>query len=57
VPANIINEIIKVCSDILNGNADDIPFEFQSAIGYIAKMVDERNNRIDGGTGNIIYKK
>jgi glyoxylase-like metal-dependent hydrolase (beta-lactamase superfamily II) len=56
-PVNIINEIIKVCDDILNGNTDDIPVEFLGVKGYLAKAVNEHNNRIDGGIGNIIYNR
>lgn len=56
-PVNIINEIIKVCDDILNGTADDIPYEFLGEKGYMAKAVDEHNNRIDGGIGNIMYRR
>ncbi|MDP4147754.1 MAG: MBL fold metallo-hydrolase, partial [Bacillota bacterium] len=51
-PVNIITEIIKVCDDILNGNTDDIPLEFQGESGYLAKAVDEHGNRLDGGIGN-----
>lgn len=56
-PCNIITQIIKVCDDILSGNTDDIPFEFNGETGYIAKAVDKHINRIDGGIGNIVYHK
>lgn len=55
----ILNEIIHVCEDVMGGNSDKIPFEFNGFYqSYIAKRVDDKdyNIRADGGIGNIIYK-
>lgn len=55
----ILNEIIHVCEEVMDGRSDKIPFEsnfyYQS---YIAKKANEEdaNIRSDGKIGNIIYK-
>ena len=54
---NILEEVIEVCDDILNGNTDDIPFEFMGKKTYIAKAMNEKFERVDGKQGNIVYSK
>lgn len=53
----MIESVIKVCDDILNGTTDDIPMNFMGNQAYIAKAVGNDRGRIDGGLGNIIYNK
>ncbi len=55
-PANMIDSVIKVCDEILAGNADNLPFGNPMGSGLIAKAMDfARFCRADGGTGNVIY--
>ncbi len=54
---DIIKNVIDVCDNILNGEVDDVPFEFMGHTNYIAKAVGDRFERLDGGFGNIIYNK
>lgn len=55
----ILDEIIHVCEEVIDGKSDEIPFEFNGYYqSYIAKKVNEEdyNIRADGKVGNIIYK-
>ncbi|WNS46038.1 MBL fold metallo-hydrolase [Paenibacillus sp. MMS20-IR301] len=54
-PALILEELVNLCGEIMDRQTDDIPFEFMEYTACIAKAVDENFNRLDGGTGNIIY--
>lgn len=54
---NLLQNVIDVCDDILQGNADDMEFEFMGQMNYIAKNVGEGFKRLDGGEGNIVYNK
>lgn len=54
---DIIAHVIEVCDEILDGKADDIPFEFMGHHAFVAKKANERFERVDGGEGNIIYDK
>ncbi len=54
---DMIAHVIEVCDDILDGKADDIPFEFMGHHAFVAKKANERFERVDGGEGNIIYDK
>lgn len=49
--------VLNVCKDIIAGNTDDIPFQFQGVKGPVAKAIGENGKRVDGGVGNIIYNK
>lgn len=51
----IIDEVLLVCDDIINRNVDDIPFRILGKSGYIAKRINDNNERLDKGHGNIIY--
>lgn len=53
----ILENMIQVCTDILTGNADDVPFEFMGMHAYIAKRCNEHFERDDGKSGNLIYSK
>ena len=55
--ANIMDHVIEVCDEVLAGEADDLPFEFMGMKAFIAKKCNERFEREDGKSGNIIYNK
>lgn len=55
--AELIDGVIKVCQDIMDGNTDDVPFGFKDSRGFLAKAEIERDVRRDGGIGNVIYSK
>lgn len=51
VDKNILDEVIHTCDLILVGKSDDVLYSIPGMnAGYIAK-------RVDGKTGNIVYKK
>ena len=53
----LIDGVIAVCQDIMDGHTDDIPFGFKDSKGFLAKAEVERDVRRDGGIGNVIYSK
>lgn len=53
----LIDGVIQVCQDIMDGKTDDVPFGFKNSKGFLAKAEIERDVRIDGGVGNVIYSK
>ncbi len=53
----ILQEMLDVCEDIKNGQADDLPFSFMGTQAYIAKKCNERFERADGKSANLIYNK
>lgn len=53
----MIAGVLAVCRDILDGNTDDIPFQFQGVPGLIAKAMGPDGKRVDGGVGNVVYNK
>lgn len=52
---NVIESVIDVCDDILEGRSDEVPFIFKGVKAMMAKAVDSDNKRLDGGFGNIVY--
>lgn len=62
---NLVEENIRVCTEIMEGRADDILLDIPLIRNYpekcyIAKAIEGHpRNRIrrDGGTGNIVYRK
>ena len=54
---DMLDNMIDVCDDILNGCADDLPFEFMGTKACIAKKCSPRFEREDGKHGNLIYNK
>ena len=54
----ILDNVIAVCDDILQGSSDAQPFYFMDYQGLkLAKAADENRNRLDGGLGNIVYNE
>ncbi len=54
---DMLTHVIEVCDEILEGKADDIPFEFMGHHAFVAKKANERFERADGGEGNLVYDK
>lgn len=53
---DMIDSVIDVCGDIMEGRVDNIPFESIGHKGLIAKAMNfEIFSRADGGSGNVIY--
>lgn len=53
----LIDGVLDVCRDIMEGRADDVPFAFKDSRGFLAKTESSMGVRADGGVGNIIYSK
>ena len=53
----IMGHVLQVCDEVFRNEADDLPFEFMGMQAYIAKKCNERFEREDGKSGNIIYNK
>ncbi len=53
----LLEHMVDVCNDILEGNVDDVPFDFMGGHYYIAKAIQPGFKRVDGGEGNIVYNK
>lgn len=53
-PADMIDSVIAVCDEILNGTADNVPFESPLGTGMLAKAMGP-TGRADGGAGNVVY--
>ncbi|BCN30840.1 MBL fold metallo-hydrolase [Anaeromicropila herbilytica] len=56
----ILDEIIDVCEEVMDGKCDEIPYECDECYNaYIAKKQsgEDYNIQADGIVGNIIYKK
>lgn len=51
----VLDGVIAVCHDVMEGKADDQPFRFMEHELKLAKKVDEQRNRVDGGLGNLVY--
>ena len=54
---DMINSVIEVCDEVMAGKADDVLFNFMGMEAFVAKIANERFERLDGGEGNIIYSK
>lgn len=55
VQPDILSQMVCVCDDIICGNADNLPFEFMGKRALIAKKCNERFEREDGKSANLIY--
>ena len=54
---DMVPSVIRLCDEIMAGQADEVPFEFMGQQAYIAKAMGSDMKRIDGGVGNIVYSK
>ena len=57
VPKSVLDDNIELCQIILDGKADDVPFDFLGAKQLIAKRVGKHFMREDGKFGNIVYNR
>lgn len=57
VAVGLLESAISLTADILDGNTDDMPFEFMGERAYAAKRTDKELKRLDGGVANIVYSK
>lgn len=55
VSRNIVKNVMAVADDVLAGRSDAVPFAFMGRPAFIAKAMNEKFQRIDGGEGNIVY--
>lgn len=55
-PLRIIDGVIDLCQDIMDGRVDNVPFEFMGQSAVIAKATLPTRGRVDGGVGNIVYQ-
>jgi hypothetical protein len=55
--ADMLDSVIFVCRQVLQGKSDRIPFQgFDGQVAWIAKEMDfQRFERKDGGSGNLVY--
>ncbi len=56
-PKTMLDEVIRLCGEILAGTTDEIPYPYQDKPVFIAKAVDDQMLRKDGVYGNIIFRK
>ncbi|MGN1002320.1 MAG: MBL fold metallo-hydrolase [Oscillospiraceae bacterium] len=54
---DMIQRVAAVCDDVLAGNSDEQPFEFMGFHNLAAKATGPDRMRLDGGAGNIVYRK
>lgn len=52
---DMVERVIEVCEDVLQGRSDCAPFGFKDQPGLMAKAVNPDRSRVDGGAGNIAY--
>lgn len=52
---DMVERVMAVCDDIMEGRSDCVPFGFKSQPGLLAKAVNPDRSRADGGAGNIAY--
>lgn len=53
---DLLNEVLSCCEDILQKKDAHIPMTIMGEQLYMAREVDEQNNRKDGKFGNIAYR-
>lgn len=54
---DMVENVIAVCEDILEGRSDEAYFNFLGTEGLLAKAVGPDRRRLDGGAGNIAYSR
>ncbi len=52
---DMIERVIEVCDDILEGRSDEAYFNFLGTEALMAHAVGPDRKRIDGGVGNVVY--
>ena len=57
-PRRLLEGVEDVCREVLAGRSDEEPFEFLGMTGLLrARRANLLGKRLDGGIGNIIYRK
>ena len=56
-PKTLLEDVAEVCTDIIKGNVDHVPFMFMGQHYEIAKAVNQTFDRLDGKFGNIVYRQ
>ena len=54
---DMVERVIEVCDDILEGRSDEACFNFLGAEAMLAHAIDRNGRRTDGGAGNIVYSE
>lgn len=54
-PKGLLENVISVCDDLLNGKTDSQPYQFMTWKVKIAKKTNPDFSRMDGKFGNIVY--
>ena len=54
-PVNLLEEMLSLCDEILEGKVDNVPFAFMGKQALVAKKANERMERADGKFANLIY--
>ena len=54
---DLIESLIELCTEIMEGKDDAIEIESFGQKVYLAKERNENFERVDGGTGDIVYSK
>lgn len=54
---DMVERLIAVCDDILEGRSEEAPFDFLGQKGLLAHAVGPDRQRLDGGVGNIAYSE
>ena len=58
LPFEILEAVIRVCGEVLEGNTDRIPYDLRGYKGFTAKeRLPHSLERRDGGYGNLIYRE
>lgn len=55
IPTGVLDDNIELCQIILDGKADNAPFNFRGTTQLLAKRIGKHFMREDGKFGNIIY--
>ncbi len=54
-PKEVLAGVIEVCEELLDGKAENMPYEFLGQQVLVAKRINAFFGRVDGGVGNIVY--
>ncbi len=52
---DMIERVVEVCDDILEGRSEKAYFNFLGTEAYMAHAMNPDRQRLDGGVGNIVY--
>lgn len=55
MPADLLDQMLELCDQVLAGQTDGIPFSFKGYEAAIAKQMDKNFRRPDGKAANLVY--